>query len=194
MRPASSANMGSSATRHDEVMKAVPTECESAVCVPVPDAEPVVSACRHRFDASASRGMPAHITALVPFLPVARLSGEVLARLRDLCASVPVLDVQFRHLARFPDVLYLAPEPAGPFTALTESIATAWPEAPPYGGAFADVIPHLTVAQGASDQQFREAEADILARLPLRTRLTHACVYVLDAGHWRVHATLPFAR
>jgi hypothetical protein len=35
----------------------------------VPAAEPVVSTWRERFDGSAAQGMPAHITALYPFLP-----------------------------------------------------------------------------------------------------------------------------
>jgi hypothetical protein len=56
-------------------------------------------------DGSAAQGMPAHITALSPFLPEGRLTDEVLARLRELCAGLPVLDVEFRRTARFPDVL-----------------------------------------------------------------------------------------
>ena len=68
---------------------------QTAVVVPVLAVEPVVSAWRRRFDTSAAQGMPAHITALFPFLPERRLTGDVVARLRELCSELPVLDVQF---------------------------------------------------------------------------------------------------
>ncbi|HEY7077245.1 MAG TPA: 2'-5' RNA ligase family protein, partial [Solirubrobacteraceae bacterium] len=98
-------------------------EGESAVVVPAPAAEPVVSTWRERFDSSAAQGMPAHITVLYPFLPDARLTDEVVAQLRQVCAAVPVLDVAFRRTARFPDVLYLDPEPAAGVRELTAAIA-----------------------------------------------------------------------
>jgi 2'-5' RNA ligase superfamily len=87
-------------------------EHETAVVVPVPDAEPVVSAWRDQFDSSAAQGMPAHVTALYPFLPAERLETQALTRLRRLCAERPVLKVEFRRTARFPGVLYLEPEPS----------------------------------------------------------------------------------
>ncbi len=165
---------------------------ESAVVVPAPAAEPVVSMWRERFDSSAAQGMPAHITALYPFLPEARLTREVVARLRELCAAVPVLDVRFRRTARFPDVLYLDPEPASTLRALTAVISEQWPEAPPYGGAFGEVIPHLTVAHGAGEEVLNDIEADVLRRLPISTRLAEACLYVFDGERWRLRARLPF--
>ena len=85
---------------------------QTAVVVPVPNAEPVVSAWRERFDDSAGLGMPAHITVLYPFLSEQRLRDGALHALRDLCAESPTLDVQFARTGRFADVLYLAPEPA----------------------------------------------------------------------------------
>jgi hypothetical protein len=67
--------------------------------VPVAAAEPVVSSWRERFDESAAHGMPAHITALYPFLPHERLSGGAVVLLRELCAEVPAFEVQFRRTA-----------------------------------------------------------------------------------------------
>lgn len=43
--------------------------------------------------------MPAHITALYPFLPHERLSGGAVVLLRELCAEVPAFEVQFRRTA-----------------------------------------------------------------------------------------------
>jgi 2'-5' RNA ligase len=163
-----------------------------AVVVPVAAAEPVVSGWRERYDASAARGMPAHVTALYPFLPEDRLTDAVLAELGELCAGLPILEIVFRRVGRFRDVLYLAPEPAGGLRELTLAIARRWPEAPPYGGRFDDVIPHLTVAHRASEDAATKIEAGLRGALPFQARLVEACVYVFDSSRWRLRAQLPF--
>jgi 2'-5' RNA ligase len=163
-----------------------------AIVVPVAAAEPLVSGWREHHDASAAHGMPAHVTALYPFLPEDRLTDAVLAGLRELCAESPVLDVAFRRIGRFPDVLYLEPDPADGLRRLTTAIATRWPEAPPYEGRFDEVIPHLTVAQGASEDAATQVEAALRPGLPFRAQLAEACVYVFDGTRWRLRMRLPF--
>ena len=108
------------------------------------------------------------------------------------CRPPRVLDVQFRRTARFPGVLYLDPEPADGLRQLTLAIAERWPEAPPYGGGFDEVVPHLTLAQGATDGVMDDIETEVLRGLPVRTRLVEACLYVFDGGRWRLRARLPF--
>jgi hypothetical protein len=66
---------------------------QTAVIVPVPAAEPMVSRWRARLDSSGAPGMPAHITALYPFVPEKRLTGGLLEDLRRLCRARPALDV-----------------------------------------------------------------------------------------------------
>jgi 2'-5' RNA ligase len=159
----------------------------TAVVVPVPAAEPVVAAWRERLDPSAAAGMPAHVTALYPFLP--GVTAGVLATLKGLCASLPALEVRFRRTGRFPGVLYLAPEPVAELRRLTEALASRWPEAPPYGGAFEDIVPHLTVAVG---DDLDPVEAAVKADLPIRARLEEAWLYGHVNGRWQPHARLPF--
>ena len=171
----------------------MPTEKgQSAVVVPVPTVEPVVSAWRQRFDTSAAQGMPAHITALFPFLPEHRLTGGVVAQLRELCSELPVLDVQFSRTSRFPEVLYLDPEPSDGLRQLAGAITQEWPEAPAYGGAFGEIIPHLTVAHGVGDGVLDGVEADVRRGLPLSARLAEARLYVFDGVLWRPRARLAF--
>jgi 2'-5' RNA ligase len=136
--------------------------------------------------------MPAHITIVYPFLREDRLNDEVLARLRALCASVPALTVQFRRTARFPGVLYIDPEPADAFRELTGAVVGRWPDTPPYGGGFDEVIPHLTVARGAGARLLDDIEADVQLRLPITTTVVQACLYVFDGQYWRPRARLPF--
>ena len=118
-----------------------------------------------------SNGVPAHVTILFPFVPAEELDDETLAALRELCAGVEPFDFQLPGCARFPAVLYLAPEPAGPFRALTEAVVARWPEQLPYEGEFEEVVPHLTVAEG-EDALLDAAEADVAPKLPIAARAT----------------------
>ena len=122
----------------------------------MPDTEPVVARWHERFDRPAAEGMPVHITAPFLFLPPNRLTAGVLAKLREICPTPPVLGVEFATTSRFPDHMYLEPQPAGELIALTEAIAASWPETPPYGGVFPHIVPHLTVAGGIHEEAARD--------------------------------------
>ena len=89
-------------------------------------------------------------------------------------------------------MLYLSPEPADGLRQLTLDIAAQWPEAPPYRGAFADVVPHLTVAHGVQDGLLDSVEARVLGGLPITTTLVEARLYAYDGERWGVRARLPF--
>jgi 2'-5' RNA ligase superfamily len=97
----------------------------TALVVPVPAAEPLVSGWRMQHDPSAAVGMPAHVTALFPFLHCADLSDAVLDTILELCAELSVLNVIFRRTGRFPGVLYLDPEPADGLRELTAAIGSS---------------------------------------------------------------------
>ncbi len=164
----------------------------SAVVVPVPDAEPAVGTWRATHDASAAFGMPPHITVLYPFLPEDRLNQIVVDRLKEICADTHVLDVELKEARRFPGMLYLAPEPDDGFRRLTEAVAREWPQVPPYGGAYDDNVPHLTVAQDLSKHELDDVDEAVTAALPINTRLMSASLYVFDGVRWRVRDVLPF--
>lgn len=138
--------------------------------------------------------MPAHVTALYPFLSEDRLTDPVIAQLGELCAQLPALDVEFPRIARFPAVLYLDPCPAEGLRRLTTTIADQWPEAPPYGGSFDAVIPHLTIAHDVSESVMADIENDVRSALPIRTSLVKARLYVFDGARWQPRAQLPFQR
>jgi 2'-5' RNA ligase len=152
-----------------------------------------VATWRDRFDPPAILGMPAHVTVLYPFVPAEGLSERVIGRLTAMCAEQPALDVMFTRLARFPDALYLEPEPADEIRHLTLKVAELWPESPPYGGAFDEVIPHLTIAVGVGEPAFAEVEAALAEWLPIQARLAEAVLYAFDGARWQVRARMPFA-
>lgn len=157
----------------------------------VKEAEPVVGRWRWRFDSSASAGVPAHVTVLVPFLDIDRIDAAVIDELRVMFGGHSPVTVRFEECGRFPDVLYLAPTPDQPFRALTEAVAARWPEAPPYGGQFAEVVPHLTVAHRQPAHVLDETEAALTVRLPIIADVGSVSLYVSDGCGWRSRAEFP---
>jgi hypothetical protein len=164
---------------------------QTALLATVGEAEPLVGPWRRRFDSSASAGIPAHVTVCFPFLDIDRISTAVTGDLRNLIGVRSPFTVRFDECRRFPAVLYLAPTPDQPFRALTESIAERWPEAPPYGGQFTEVIPHLTVAHGQPPRVFGEVEAALTEHLPITATISSVSLFVSDGNRWRHHTEFP---
>jgi 2'-5' RNA ligase len=155
--------------------------------VPLPDLEPLVGEWRARYDTQFVDN-PAHVTVLFPWIPPASLTEADLDSVGELAKSWQPFEVSFTRFGRFQDadVHYLAPEPADPFLALTEDLCAVWPEYPPYEGAFAEVVPHLTVSTSADAEQAAEFRSVITALLPVRTIARElTAVEVLD-GRCRV--------
>ncbi|MEU9037068.1 2'-5' RNA ligase family protein [Streptomyces sp. NPDC048352] len=166
---------------------------QTGLVIRIPEAEPAVRAWRKRFDPSAPAGVPAHVTVLFPFLDESRVDGLVHSALEQVLGSHPAFELRFERCGRFPDVLYLVPDPDTPLRQLTEAIAARWPEAPPYGGRFADVVPHLTIAQGREEAVLERIEADLAPGLPFTSRVTSVELMVHDGTTWRERASYPLA-
>jgi 2'-5' RNA ligase len=175
-----------------------PEPTETAVVVLVGAAEPVVGEHREHLDWAAARGVPAHVTVLYPFVHPAGVTEDLVTTLTAATGSVPAFDCRFARTRWFgDDVVWLDPEPAGPFRQLTAAVSAAFPEHPPYRGVYADVVPHLTVGEKhlADVEALETAERAVLPRLPI---LTHVDRAVLIAGSeallsWRVLHELPLA-
>lgn len=138
---------------------------ESAFAVNVPEAEPYVGALRERFDPSAGLGVPAHITVLYPFMSPENITEAVLGEIRRALSLAGPFRYALARVKRFPGALYLAPEPAAPFIALTQILVSQFPDYLPYGGQHGGIVPHLTVAQ-AGEAEHALAEAQLAATLP----------------------------
>lgn len=111
----------------------------------VPDLDAFLAAHRHSTDRAGTTGVPAHVTALYPWLPEPHAAGAV-ERLAGAVAGSGPVTMTFRQVATFPvGVAYLVPEPDQPVRALIRRLVKAFPECPPYGGEHPDPAPHLTV-------------------------------------------------
>jgi 2'-5' RNA ligase len=170
----------------------MPERGRTALVVPVPELEEITRPWRQRFDPSAAKGMPPHITILFPFARQRHLSPEGLARLATLCAAVRAPTVTFARCRRFAATIWLAPDPATPFAELTRAVVAEWPDLPPYGGAYDEIVPHVTLGQGP-DTPFNEIEREIAAQLPVRTVLHAAALFVPAGGRWEQWHTLLFS-
>ncbi|MFE0642345.1 2'-5' RNA ligase family protein [Streptomyces sp. NPDC058877] len=162
---------------------------QTCLIVKAPEAEPAVRVWRERFDPSARAGVPAHITVLFPFLDDSRIDASVHSTLTDVLGSHRAFDLRFESCGRFPGVLYLDPEPDAQLRRLTEVIAERWPEAPPYGGRFTEIVPHLTIAEGHQDAVLEQIESELLDRLPLTTRVSSVDLMAYDGTQWRERAS-----
>jgi 2'-5' RNA ligase len=147
-----------------------------AIVVPFEELAPVVDGLRERTCVSKpSHGMPPHVTLLYPAPSDVNAIAEVLV-------AFVAFDVVFARLERFPGTLWLAPEPAEPFRRVIEALVRRFPEQRPYDGAFAEVVPHLTVAQS----RFEEAVASVEPSLPLCSRAKRAVLLAQAEPHqWR---------
>ncbi|MBY8339227.1 2'-5' RNA ligase family protein [Streptomyces spinosirectus] len=161
---------------------------QSALVVPVPEAEPRVRGLRNRFDPAARAGVPAHITVLFPFLHASLVDAATCAALDQIFGRYESFDVQFDKCGRFPGVLYLAPVPDAPFRRLTDAVVERWPEALPYGGKY-EPHPHLTVAQGQEDAVLDEIESELQPGLPFTARVPTVDLVVHDGTHWKHRAS-----
>jgi 2'-5' RNA ligase superfamily protein/aminoglycoside-2''-adenylyltransferase len=130
-------------------------------------------------------GMPAHVTLIYPFLAGRAIDHDTELALASLIGETPGFDFTMAQTGRFPGVVYLAPEPAAPFVELTEALARRWPECPPYGGAYEEIVPHLTVANAD------DPPAGLAKRLPVDARADEVWLMVRIAARWVRRARFP---
>jgi 2'-5' RNA ligase len=165
----------------------------SALIVEVPEAEPLVSDWRAKHDWSAQHGVPAHITLLFPFVSTETIDDRLHADLRALFAVHPAFSFRLSHVGRFPEVAWLAPEPAEPFNVLIEAISSQYPGYPPYEGIHDVVIPHLTAAEGDTELQ-DEVEAALTPALPIEAEARSVSLILEDkSGWWNPGERFPLA-
>ena len=171
----------------------------TALIVEIPDAESIVSDIRRRYDPVSQRGIPAHITALYPFVVLDDINEVVLHRVQSCAKQIRVFDFDLIGLNEFPDAIWLKPDPDAPLRALTQSLTNEFPDFAPYGGKFADPHPHLTLAQVGDVEHQRILIPELIRQL--QAHLPHSCtahalsLFACDAqGCWTRKYEFEFAR
>jgi len=171
---------------------------EAALDIHVPEIEPLVAAFRARFDPSAAAGMPAHITINYPFVPGVNPDKNLYQALSDLFSKIDSFTFDFHRFDRFPDVIYLSPEPEAPFIQLIASVATRFPDSLPYGGAFDSVVPHLTIAHAEDEKLLESIEGQLVELAPQHIPMSIQVeqVWLMDnrTGRWQEQKAFELAR
>ena len=144
----------------------------SVLVVPVPALETyVLERTRHYDDSFVSTDpafVHAHITLLAPFL--ASPTSDDLDLVEKIAAAAPAFDFVLEDVRLFAGgTIYLHPEPAEPFAALTAELSAAFPQCPPYAGLF-EPVPHLTVDHVAGGVDLDSTRTSLAPFLPARCR------------------------
>ena len=89
-------------------------------------------------------------------------------RLTVALEAIAPFEVELVRTAWFCDaVLWLAPRSDASLRAVIEAVEGVFPSLRPYGGAYDETIPHLTIGDGKPRSVLVEAEATVARLLPI---------------------------
>jgi len=123
-------------------------------------------------------GMPAHVTVLYRFVRAREVDRHAKEMLGAALGEIPAFDFTLSEIRRFPNVVYLAPDPPEPFVALTHAVLRHWPDQQPYDGAFDEIVPHVTVAYGES------TPSGVVEHLPITARAQEVWLMTRRGNRW----------
>lgn len=157
----------------------------SVLAVPVAALDTVIKERTARYDASFVSTDPdfihAHITVLAPW--AAQPTADDFALVERVAHAVRPFDIKLSQLSEFPDgIIHLVPEPDLELRELASRLATAFPQFPPYGGRYANVIPHLTLDRRSATVTRAIVRASIGHLLPLTVTVDR-----IDLQWWANH-------
>ncbi|RSD07492.1 2'-5' RNA ligase family protein [Amycolatopsis eburnea] len=156
----------------------------------LPAAEPILAAARRVDPALVRPGLPAHVTALYPFLPDAELTGQVLDAARELAATFAPTDVPLTEFVTAPG---FAAIPAPALQPITDAVCNRWPSVQPYGGRFGPRPgAHVTVAMGGEAEVLERVAAEVRPLLPVRDRAVELQLVALTDRGWEPRLSAPF--
>ena len=169
----------------------------TALVIPASPTPAGVAAFRRRHIHHPGAVVPFHVTVAAPFLPLASLDDEALARLRRVAAAIRPFEFVAGSICCFPttSVLWLAPSPVAPFEACAEAVYRAFPCVRPDVG---QPTFHLTIGLGRTPDDVADMLAAFRAtlerRLPFRLRARHLDLYIEADGSYRRRARLVLGR
>jgi len=169
------------------------SDYETALVVLVPSVEERIVDLRPSSNANA---MAAHVTILYPFVRTSLLTSDVVSQLRLILSGVRSFTFELSEVGWFGErVLFLVPNPASPFQEMTQLLTSVFPDQKPYGGEFTEIVPHLTVAEGASPSKLRDSAHVIKELLPIHADANAVSLMTQDAfGNWAIHSTFELGR
>jgi hypothetical protein len=173
----------------------------SCLVVPVPELEPVVRPRLERTsptylfrdsDTGPDR-IHAHVTLLAPFAGEGEIDDGMLRELDAFFADVTAFTFRLTAVGEFGGgATYLTPDPSAPFRRLTRQLVGRFPEYPPFGGEYGEVVPHISVPV-PEDETPESVRADLEERLPITANAREAQLVWFEPDAVRVLARFPFS-
>lgn len=77
---------------------------------------------------------------------------------------------------------------------MIEALASAFPEFPPYGGAFEEVIPHVTLVETSDREMWTRVEEWFEPELPLMATVRTFSIYEQTNVGWVEKYPLPLGK
>ena len=101
---------------------------------------------------------PAHMTVIFPYVPFEAL-GSAILRLHAACVEIAPFRMTLFGYGMFKNAVYMAPTDPELILEVFHKVFDAFPEAPPYGGAYGnDPHPHVTVGLFDTEEEKQAAE------------------------------------
>jgi hypothetical protein len=170
----------------------MPVEGRTGVVIPVPGADLLLARAATRSD-GVRQGVPAHVSLLYPFVPVAERHDSTLRELGEVFERQPALDVEFDRCHRRDNFVFLQPSPLRPVMDLGDELRQRWPDVVPYDGLYGEQVePHLTITLGADASQATAVAHLVATELPLSATLQEAWLVAVRDGQWTLHERFPF--
>lgn len=137
---------------------------------------------------NATDGVPAHLTLLYPFVEPTDLDRSVRRRLAAIASHHEAFEYRLGGLGIWPDTLYVAVQPARPFTGLQRELQAAFPDFPIYGEDPSFVFdPHVSIAEGDAVRDAAVLRHPAWGDLPRSARATSLEVIAAGADRrWRL--------
>jgi 2'-5' RNA ligase len=173
---------------------------ETSIDIHFSELDDLIGRWRHATVSVAAKGVPPHITLLYPWTPGPLRDADV-DRLGSVIDQQDAFSLQLTGIGMFQRTraLYLAVDESAPLRRMMQGIFSAFPDTPPYRGAFPDPLPHVTIATAADDEELdtlaEEIAAHVSPHLPIEMAVQE--VVIMEEGDdslWRICATLPLGR
>ena len=107
----------------------------------------------------------------------------------EAAAGASPFEAEFDDFGWFADrVVWLAPSQPEQFTGLMVRMMNAFPGCLPYGGAFDEVVPHVTIGEGGEMHLLHAAMEAIRPQLPLEVNVTSLSLMAgsTESASWHV--------
>ena len=161
--------------------------------VVVAEAEPTVAHLRLQLDPVARLGVPCACDRPISVHAGVGDPGRRHGPAGRSVSNSARVQHNFVRSAWFGDeVLWLASDAAQVFRSLTQLVWTAFPAYPPYEGQFAEIVPHLTIADHGAPGEMQAAERTVQPHLPI-SAITRAVTLMAEQPSGRWEAAESFA-